>query len=188
MSMMKWLDQWTQSSARHLAHHTSRRSMLRKIGLGLVGAASIPLLPVARAEASREPPPDESHLPGNLGDPTKCEYWRNCATDGFLCSCCGGTQVSCPPGTEMSPITWIGTCLNPGDGREYLISYNDCCGKSTCNRCFCGRDEEDMPNYYPVRTNDIVWCMGTSNNVYHCTTTIVVGVATESQPLKSRFE
>ncbi len=36
----------------------------------------------------------------------------------------------CPPGTEMSLVTWIGTCQNPADGKHYAISYNDCCGKS----------------------------------------------------------
>src|SRR5438045_5475538 len=31
-------------------------------------------------------------------------------SDGFLCACCGGSSSSCPPGTAVSPITWIGTC------------------------------------------------------------------------------
>src|SRR2546428_6426364 len=25
--------------------------------------------------------------------------------DGFLCACCGGSENTCPPGTEMSPLT-----------------------------------------------------------------------------------
>ena len=50
----------------------------------------------------------------------------------------------CPPGTDMSPVTWIGTCHNPGDGKDYVISYNDCCGKSSCGRCFCNRNERRL--------------------------------------------
>ena len=97
--------------------------------------------------------------------------------DGFLCTCCGGSHTSCPPGTEMAPMTWVGTCRNPADGRDYIIAYNDCCGKSTCNRCMCNRNEGDLPNYFPSKSNDINWCMGSSNNVYHCTTTILLGLA-----------
>ena len=83
------------------------------------------------------------------GDPESCDYWRYCAIDGFLCSCCGGSPNSCPPGTEMSPITWIGTCQNPADGKSYVVSYNDCCGRTTCGQCLCQRNEGDRPIYRP---------------------------------------
>ena len=85
------------------------------------------------------------------GDPLSCDYWRHCAIDGYLCGCCGGSVNSCPPGTEISPVSWIGTCTNPVDGNNYVISYNDCCGKSTCGRCFCNTNEGDKPVYIPSR-------------------------------------
>lgn len=160
----------------------------------LAGGAALPLLPVARGAASgdatgmtaadaRAAAPKEL-IDGPQGDPTSCEYWRHCAIDGFLCSCCGGTQTACPPGTEMSPVTWIGTCRNPGDGRDYVVSYNDCCGKSLCGRCFCNRNEGERPMYYPFRNNDINWCMGSESQIYNCSTAIVIGVALEEQPEK----
>ncbi len=170
---MKFFDRWFQQKTRSLARLTSRRSFLWKTGGLLVGAGTIPLLPVARADTA----PDEQSIQGAEGDPGKCEYWRNCGMDGFLCTCCGGSHTSCPPGTEMAPMTWVGTCKNPADGRDYIIAYNDCCGKSTCNRCMCNRNEGDLPNYFPAKSNDINWCMGASNNVYHCTTTILLGLA-----------
>jgi methylamine dehydrogenase light chain len=177
---MKPLDDWLERSARRLARRTSRRSLLKRIGTALVGAAALPVLPVARAAAADQPKaPDDALITGDAGDPGKCEYWRNCGMDGFLCSCCGGSHVSCPPGTEMAPLTWIGTCRNPADGKDYIIAYNDCCGKSTCNRCMCDRNEGDMPNYYPAKSNDINWCMAATTNVYHCTTTILLGLAVE---------
>ena len=43
---------------------------------------------------------------------------------------------------EPVPLTWIGTCLNPADGVHYIISYNDCCGKTSCGRCLCNRNEK----------------------------------------------
>jgi methylamine dehydrogenase light chain len=170
---MSRLDRMTERAARSLASRLSRRSFLGQLGALLAGGAALPLLPIARGAAAETARED---------DPTRCEYWRHCAIDGFVCACCGGSATTCPPGTEMSPITWVGTCRNPADGRDYLISYNDCCGKGYCGRCFCNRNVGDRPIYYPHRSNDINWCAGTSTNVYHCSTAIVLGIAAEAQP------
>ncbi len=180
---MKWFDRLAEKTTRDIAHRSSRRSFLGRFGGFLVGAAAtFPLLPVARASAgagaSRVPPQTTGNAQ-DPGDPTTCDYWRYCAIDGYLCSCCGGTQNTCPPGTEMSPLTWIGTCRNPADGRNYIISYNDCCGKSDCGRCLCNRNEGDKPVYRPQANNDINWCLGTTNTVYNCSTAVLIGVATE---------
>ncbi len=179
---MKRLDELTTAAGRALARRTSRRGFLGRLGAVIVGGAAAPLLPVARAAAAaREPIPGEPDPTREIGDPQQCGYWRYCAIDGFLSACCGGTQRTCPPGTEMSPITWIGTCRNPADGREYVISYNDCCGKDACGNCICMRHEGDRPVYYPSKSNDIDWCMGQVGIVYNSTVAIVVGVATEAE-------
>ena len=183
---MKWLDTVTERASRAVARRSSRRSLLAGIGALLVGAAVMPLLPVARGAETK---PAAGTRPGaakpaagtaaDPGDPASCDYWRHCGVDGFLCSCCGGTQTACPPGTELSPVTWIGTCHNPADGKDYVVSYNDCCGKSACGRCFCNRNEGDTPLYQPGQANDYNWCSGDSraNIPYHCTTSRIVGVA-----------
>ncbi len=161
--------------SRFVARRTSRRSVLTLLGKTLIGVASFPVLPVARAAGDGE---DGAHSNADAQqDPNKCEYWRNCGIDGFLCGCCGGSSTSCPPGTEMAMTTWIGTCRNPADGVNYIIAYNDCCGKSTCNRCMCSRHEGDRPIYYPAKSNNINWCASATTNVYHCTTTLMLGVA-----------
>ncbi len=179
------LDRWFAESARRMARRTSRRSFLTRLGAILLGGSTLPLLPIERARAqdepgARAPAPGEPDPETPVGDAQSCEYWRYCAIDGFLSSCCGGTHTSCPPGTEMSAITWIGTCRNPVDGRDYIISYNDCCGKDICGRCFCQRNEGDRPIYYTHKSNDINWCMGQVGVIYNSTVAIVIGVATES--------
>jgi methylamine dehydrogenase light chain len=174
------LDRWLESRARGLARRTSRRGFLARLGALVAGGAALPLLPVARAGSEpRVPVPREEGLEGAVGDPSSCEYWRHCAIDGFLCACCGGTQNACPPGTEMSPVTWIGTCRNPGDGKDYVISYNDCCGQSLCGRCQCTRTEREKPVYVAPKNNDLLWCFGTKSRAVHCSVAVVLGVATE---------
>jgi methylamine dehydrogenase light chain len=177
------MDARVERLLRGLARRVGRRSFLAQLGALLVGGAAAPLLPVKRAaaESTRVPTPDEP-AEGPEGDPTSCDYWRHCAIDGFACACCGGSASSCPPGTEMSPVTWVGTCRNPEDGKDYIISYNDCCGKNFCGRCGCNRNEGDRPEYHWTRSNDINWCAGAATQVYNCSVAIVLGQATEAQP------
>ena len=165
----RWFDRRCMQSSRSLARRTSRRGFLGKLGLALAGASSLPLLPVARAFAS--------DTVGEMGNPQSCDYWRYCAISGALCTCCGGNNTTCPPGTEVSPISWVGTCRNPVDDREYLISYNDCCGNAQCDRCWCHRVEDAKPNYFPGKTADLLWCYGTKSRAYTCTVAAVLGAA-----------
>lgn len=180
-NLLERIAQFTERRARNIAQRTSRRSFVGTLGAALVGASTMPLLPVARASSgpTGDAVPMDTGNPMDPGDPTTCEYWRYCGIDGFLCSCCGGTQNACPPGTEMSPLTWVGTCRNPADGLNYVISYNDCCGKSSCGRCLCNRNDDDRPVYRPAANNDIDWCIGTSTNIYNCSTAVILGLAND---------
>ncbi|MFZ8887420.1 MAG: methylamine dehydrogenase light chain [Steroidobacteraceae bacterium] len=164
---MSRYDALIEHLTRNLAGTAGRRSFLRTLGHVLIGAGALPLLPVARGQAAGN---DEQN-------PQSCDYWRYCAVDGFLCACCGGTDTICPPGTEPAPMTWVGTCLNPADGRHYIVSYNDCCGKSSCGRCLCARNEGDRPLYMAGKSNDYNWCVGSKSDIpYHCTMSRVINV------------
>ena len=178
---MQAIDRWVGGLTRQVARRSSRRGFLARVATVLLGAAAIPLLPVARARgASRPPAPGEPDASKPVGDPGDCEYWRHCAIDGFLCGCCGGSQHTCPPGTTQSPVTWIGTCRNPADGTDYIISYNDCCGQSLCMRCQCSRTEGERPVYLTWKNNDLLWCFGTKSRAVNCSVAVVLGVATKS--------
>ena len=98
--LIAWIDQKVDSSSRAIARRSSRRSFLGRLGGFMVGASALPLLPVARAQAQELQ---------EIGDDQSCDYWRYCALGGTLCTCCGGTVNSCPPGAEVSPISWVGT-------------------------------------------------------------------------------
>jgi methylamine dehydrogenase light chain len=165
----KWFDGNVATRSRSLARQTSRRSFIGKLGAMLAGVSVLPLLPVAR--------PFAAEGVSEMGDPQSCDYWRYCALGGFLCSCCGGSMNSCPPGAEASPVTWVGTCRNPVDEVDYLISYNDCCGKAACGRCGCHNTERERPVYYPAKSNSVLWCFGTESRSYHCTVALVLGEA-----------
>lgn len=179
---MTKLDRLSETAVRGLARFTSRRGVLASIGGLVTGGTFFAALPVARASGATGSgydgvAPQNTNNPADPGDPASCDYWRYCGIDGFLCSCCGGTQNSCPPGTEMSPITWIGTCTNPADGVNYIISYNDCCGRPACGRCLCNRNEGERPLVRPQLNNDLNWCLGTETAAYTCSTAVIIGVA-----------
>ena len=169
---MQSFDRVFEKSARSLAKRTSRRSLLASLGQLLTGAALLPLLPIDRTARAQSPAAGAKPT----ADEQNCDYWKHCAIDGFLCACCGGTSTSCPPGTQTSPITWIGTCHNPGDGRDYIVSYNDCCGKVSCGDCFCNRNEGEKPMYRLSRNNDVNWCMANTESDYHCSVSVILGV------------
>jgi methylamine dehydrogenase light chain len=179
---MRWftqlIDRHSERAVRAAAHRHGRRSLIARLGVALVGGAALPMLPFDRSGAGA------AHAAGGgkakadpTDDPTKCEYWRYCAFDGYLCTCCGGSLTQCPPGTEASKVSWVGTCQNPKDGRQYLVSYNDCCGKASCGECLCNNNERERPGYRLGVHNDINWCMANNNSIFHCTTSVIVGVA-----------
>lgn len=169
------IDRHAERAVRGVAHRHGRRSVVAKLGVALVGGALLPMLPFDRSGAHAAGAAKGKADPAD--DPTKCEYWRYCAFDGFLCTCCGGSLTQCPPGTEASKVSWVGTCQNPKDGRQYLVSYNDCCGKGACGECLCNNNERERPGYRLGVHNDINWCMANTNSMFHCTTSVIVGVA-----------
>jgi methylamine dehydrogenase light chain len=165
---------------RKLAGYSSRRGFIARLGMALMAAPALPLLPVARASAA-EPPKTDFERNAQATDATKCSYWKYCAMGGTLCSCCGGGSHTCPAGAEPSPISWIGTCLNPEDSRSYIVAYRDCCGKPACTAgksCDCEGTDRELPTYRPQLNSDILWCFGTATATYHCSTAAIVGLAT----------
>jgi methylamine dehydrogenase light chain len=173
MSKPKGLDRVIEGMTRTLAQRSSRRGVLARLATLVVGGAALPLLPVDRSFGARQ----AFAATAQTTDPTQCNYWRYCAAAGYQCACCGGGPSTCPPGTQPAPTSWIGTCLNPDDGKTYLIAYRDCCGKDSCGRCPCQGLEGEMPIYRPHLSQSIVWCFGAPSMVYHCSSSALVGEA-----------
>jgi len=175
MDLLKWFDRLAERGARGVARRASRRGFLTSVSRTLVASAFVlPVLPYDRrgqAMAAEQAASKAKRAPGE----SDCDYWRYCSVDGFLCSCCGGTATSCPPGSTPSAVSWVGTCHNPADGRDYLVSYTDCCGKSTCGRCQCNNNVRERPGYRMGVHNDVNWCMANASSAYHCTVAIIVG-------------
>ena len=171
------LDELSELMTRGLAARTSRRSLLSKLGAMLVAAPFFPLLPIQRGRAADKANETDFSRAAQTKDESACNYWRYCGTDGTMCSCCGGSVNSCPPGSQPSPTSWIGTCINPDDNRTYLIAYRDCCGASTCTECYCQGTDHAMPIYRPQANNHIIWCIGTPSMEYHCSMSVLVGAA-----------
>src|SRR5437588_12643150 len=100
--MRSSIDARVERLARDVAQRVSRRSFIGGIGALMFGAASVPLLPVARGESPADP-----------GDPQTCEYCRHCAIEGVLWACWGGSAPSGPPGDSPPAIRWRRTLANP---------------------------------------------------------------------------
>jgi methylamine dehydrogenase light chain len=171
------VDKLFERLSRRTAQQVSRRNFLASFGAALVGASVLPVLPVARkAQAAEDPGMAWAKRVGaQTTDPKACNYWRYCSSDGYLCSCCGGGPATCPPGSSPSPTSWVGSCLNPDDGKLYLIAYRDCCGKDACPQCNCLGTAGEMPAYRPQLNNDIIWCFGGSSMISHCSSAAIVG-------------
>jgi methylamine dehydrogenase light chain len=175
--MTSSFDSLSERFSRNLARYSSRRGFLSKLGAALLAAPVFPLLPVARGSQGNQPKTDFERNAQSTDD-THCNYWKYCGSDGVLCSCCGGGHHTCPPGAEPSPIAWIGTCVNPDDGKSYAIAYRDCCGKPICGAgksCFCDNSDRELPTYRSSVNNDIIWCFGNVSQTYHCSTAALVG-------------
>ena len=173
-----WFDRAAEKRARQSAQRVSRRSIVAMLGQAMVGALAVPLLPFDRsgeAFGAEHPEPKKGEFK-NTTDNEACDYWRYCALSGTLCTCCGGTLTSCPPGAEVSKVTWVGTCENPSDGKQYLVSYNDCCGKVACDQCPCSNHQRERPGYRLGLHNGINWCMANDRNAYHCTVAALIGI------------
>ena len=78
------LDRLVERASRRVAQRTSRRSFLGRLGLALAGGAAMPLLPVDRTGRLKQAHAQEFAKTAQTTDPTACNYWRYCSSDGYL--------------------------------------------------------------------------------------------------------
>ena len=119
---MNWFDKFFERRSRSVAHNTSRRSAITRVGKLVVGTAfALPVLPFDRIGQAQAAEPKGKVDKRN--DDTACEYWRYCALDGFLCTCCGAVtcnRCGCNgnererPGYRMGVHNDINWCMANG--------------------------------------------------------------------------
>ena len=142
-----------ESALRALYVASSRRSLLVKIGRGVlkaVGISMLPLLPIGRIVTPAQ-------AQGSV-----CTTWFLCGIYGRVCNCssCGGTLLVCPSCASQDSGYWQ-ACCEDGHGSTWPVNYYDCCTTdstcvSNCAQCtFCTNGGEEPP-----------WCGGLQ---YACT-------------------
>jgi len=175
-NLIEWLldsmDRFTEWGLRTSAQTIGRRSLLAKLGAIVVSGTVLPMLPFERTSAADRPTGAREE------DETKCDYWAYCGIDGTLCNACGGTISQCPPGSQVSKVSWVGTCTRPKEKKAYLIAYHDCCGKAPCQEeAECRRHEGERPGYRIGTLSDLNWCMANTGKGVNCSTAVILGVA-----------
>ncbi len=135
VNYMNWLDNWITKGTRRVARNTSRRDFLSRFGVALVGGAAQCRCCRLRARMRRKQRARRNRRRTAIRSAANTGATAR-STDSCAAVAAAPTN-SCPPGTEPSPVTWIGTCRNPVDGKDYIISYNDCCGKTCVRSLHC---------------------------------------------------
>ncbi len=144
---------------------SSRRSVLTRIGRGvlrLVGISLLPVLPIDRI------------VPPSLAADPNCEISELCGIYGRLCwgdSCpnCGGGNARCPSCTSIGSF-WVYCC--PFGSGQTQYKYSDCCTNDvncynnckTCKQCLNNSKRPDA------------WCDGYT--YYACTIWTTNGLCT----------
>ena len=113
--LMVWLDSASESTMRLTAQQLGRRSLINKMGVMMVAGTMVPVLPFDRSggAANANGIFGAEGKDAQMDDDVACDYWRYCALSGTLCTSCGGSITECSPGSEISKVSWVGTCQHP---------------------------------------------------------------------------
>jgi len=96
-----------------------------------------------------------------------CSDWFRCGMAGCLCSCRGGSDSRCPPGTVNGTSAWYACCYDRARNKVFFVRYTDCCSNTqppACpSGCFCSQSAQPS------------WC-GSAGTYVVCTRAVLVGV------------
>lgn len=157
------IDGRTQAFGVKLATRASRRGFLARVGkVALVlatGSVASPILPVNR-------------MVEHVAASPNCYDGVNCGMQGHPCDCCGGSQYSCPSGTNQG-TSWYACCYVAGC---QLISYTDCCytAQYCCSTPAAPNGQPACcPNCSYCGSGGMSWCGGYT--CYKCTMALYAG-------------
>jgi hypothetical protein len=105
----------------------------------------------------------------------RCRAASPCTPRAAACSRASAKLCSA---RRRSPRSCPSIAVSAGaDGKDYLVSYTDCCGRSSCGLCDCHGNVRERPGYSMGVHNDVNWCMANKQVAYHCTVSVIVGMA-----------
>ena len=112
----------------------------------------------ARAPKRARMPAHARRRPGNR-IPRAASTGATARSTAFCAAAAAAARRSARPARRWRPSPGSARAGIPPTASDYVISYNDCCGKDFCGRCICNRNEGDKPAYITPRANDINWCV-----------------------------
>ena len=74
-------------------------------------------------------------------DPMSCDYWKYCAIDGWSKLLRRHVEVAHRARRLRRSRGSARAAIRTSS--DYIVSYNDCCGKTSCGKCFCNRNERE---------------------------------------------
>ena len=170
-SLLKRFDKAVEANVRSSARQFGRRSFLATTGTALARRRR------RRARPALRPARQRRRAGGGHGRPLR--LLAALRHRRLPLRAVGRLDQDLPAGVVARRRSrWVGTCANPDDGKNYLISYNDCCGKPAVHAAvFCNNNKGERPGYRMGLYNDINWCMANADKGYHCTVSVVMGLA-----------
>jgi methylamine dehydrogenase light chain len=107
------IEERLENLAVSFAHETTRRHALAVLSRALLAALGVSVLEPVILDRRTE----AGHL---------CGRWNYCGMYGRPCSCCGGSDTTCPSGLTKSTSFWHRCCSG------WDVWYHDCCGSGSC--------------------------------------------------------
>jgi len=184
-------DRLTEQVLRGFASRTSRRSVFSLLGGMLAGAASLPLLPVAKGADGPPANPNDpnsgepaAQLSGNPQDPA---IGPSATTGAIAPSTARFAPATAAPSPAARPAP---RCRrSPGSALAAIPPISATTSSRTTTvaaasrgaACACQNNNGDRPVVRPQTNNEVTWCFGTKSQSYTCTVALILGVAIDQK-------
>jgi len=109
---------------------------------------------LAQMSAGAQPTPTP-----NPNDDLTCDYWKYWRSTATCVRAAAAVLTTARPARRPRPPRGL-YVRHPADGKDYIVSYRDCCGKPRAGDCLCTNTVGEMPLYRTQLDSDLIWCFG----------------------------